>query len=402
MPLYSYSRIGCFENCPRQYKFKYIEKPPIEKVTGIEAFMGNMVHKALEKCFQMVMSERIPDEEELIAIYKREWSESVPENLRIVKADLTEEDFFHIGEKALRRFHKRYHPFDGEITFGLEKKVIFSLDDEGLYKMQGYIDRLTRDNSGRLRIQDYKTSGRLPTQEEADSDNQLALYQMAVDKMWPDNNGIELVWHYLKFDTSLISCRSSEQLSALRTEYIKKIKRIEKAAELNDFPVNETNLCDWCEYNLICPAKVDINAVNEKTQTELLFSDVEKQKILVDEYIANEAKIKILSAEQKLVKQKLLELGREGQDIKISGSGDKGVLISVRKTEKLPTKSAAPKKFEIINDMICDGGMYEECSSLDMRKVQTAYDNFDFSEDIQKKLAGFTEISIKPSIKIKS
>jgi putative RecB family exonuclease len=401
VPLYSYSRIGCFENCPRQYKFKYIEKPLIDKVTGVEAFMGTMVHKALEKCFQMVMSARVPDEEELIAIYKSGWSASVPDNLRIVKSELKEEDYFRKGEKALRRFHRRYFPYDDEITFGLEKKVIFSLDDEGLYKMQGYIDRLSRDSSGRLRIEDYKTGGHLPTQEEIDSDNQLALYQVAVDKMWPDNNGIELVWHYMQFDSSLVSHRSSEQLNVLCREYIKKIKQIERATGLNDFPVNESHLCDWCEYNLICPAKVDINSEDEKTQTELSFSDVEKQKILVDEYIANETNINNLGAEQKLIKEKLLALGREGQDIYIAGNEDKGVLISVRKSEKLPTKSADLKRFEIINAVIYEGGMYEKYSSLDIRKVQKAFDNFDFPEDIQKILAGLTEFSIKPSIKIK-
>ncbi|MEE9442863.1 MAG: PD-(D/E)XK nuclease family protein [candidate division Zixibacteria bacterium] len=401
MPVYSYSRIGCFENCPRQYKFKYIEKPPIEKVTGIEAFMGTMVHETLEKCYRMVMSERVPDEEELIAIYKRGWSESIPDNLRIVDSELTGDDYCRMGEKALRRFHQRHFPFDDELTIGLEKNIIFSLDEEGRFKMQGYIDRLSRDSSGRLRVQDYKTGGRLPTQEEIESDTQLALYQVAVDEMWPDNNGIELVWHYVRFDTSLVSHRSSEELDNLCLEYIKKIKRIEKAVGLDDFPVNETRLCDWCEYNSICPAKVDINSKDGEMQTELSLSGAENQKKSVDQYISNEARIKSLSEDQKRLKEKLLELGHEGRDIYIDGSGDKGVLISIRKTEKLPTKSADSRKFGIINDVIYDRGLYDKYSLLDIRKVQKAFDNFDFPEEVQERLAELTEKTTKASIKIK-
>ncbi|MFH1699161.1 MAG: PD-(D/E)XK nuclease family protein [Candidatus Zixiibacteriota bacterium] len=401
MPVYSYSRIGCFENCPRQYKFKYIEKPPIEKVTGIEAFMGTMVHDALEKCYLMAMSERILDEEELITTYKKGWSDSKPDNLRIVNSDITEDEFIRVGEKALRLYHQKHFPFDDELTIGLEKMIVFSLDDENQYKMQGFIDRLSRDGSGRLRIQDYKTSGRLPTQEEVDSDRQLALYQVAVDKMWPDNNGIELVWHYLRFDTSLVSYRSSDALDNVCREYIKKIKKIEKAVVLDDFPVNESRLCDWCEYNSICPAKVDINILSEKKQTELAFLGAEAQKILVDDYIAYEVGIKDLLEKQNRIKEKLLELGKEGRDIYIRGSGGNGVLISVRKSEKLPTKSSDSGKFKAISEVINDAGILENYSSLDIRKVQRAFDNFDFPDSVQKRLAEFIEATVRGSIKIK-
>jgi len=47
MPVYSHSRIGTFENCPRQYKLKYIDRIQLpEGKTGVEAFLGSRVHEA--------------------------------------------------------------------------------------------------------------------------------------------------------------------------------------------------------------------------------------------------------------------------------------------------------------------------------------------------------------------
>jgi hypothetical protein len=48
---FSNSKIGTFETCPRQYKFEYIEKASVEKPIGVELFLGNAVHRVLEKLY---------------------------------------------------------------------------------------------------------------------------------------------------------------------------------------------------------------------------------------------------------------------------------------------------------------------------------------------------------------
>jgi len=49
MRIHSHSSLGSFENCPRQYWYQYIGKPPVERVDTIEAFLGTCVHETLEK-----------------------------------------------------------------------------------------------------------------------------------------------------------------------------------------------------------------------------------------------------------------------------------------------------------------------------------------------------------------
>ena len=51
--IYSHSSLGSFENCPRQYWYQYIGKPPVERVDTIEAFLGTRVHKTLEALYNL-------------------------------------------------------------------------------------------------------------------------------------------------------------------------------------------------------------------------------------------------------------------------------------------------------------------------------------------------------------
>ena len=50
MRAYSHSKLATYENCPQQYKLKYIDRIELpEAGEGIEAFLGSRVHETLEK-----------------------------------------------------------------------------------------------------------------------------------------------------------------------------------------------------------------------------------------------------------------------------------------------------------------------------------------------------------------
>jgi RecB family exonuclease len=400
MPLYSYSRIGCFETCPRQYKFRYIEKPDIVKPEGVEAFLGKMVHEALEKCYKLVRHEKVLSAEELIVLFKRLWDEKLPDNLKIVREEMTLEDYFKIGKKSLEMYHARYAPFDQELTIGLEQRLNFSLDPEGKYKMTGFIDRLSRDGGGRLRIQDYKTSGNLPTQQQIDADNQLALYQIAVEEMWPDNNGIELVWHYTQFDTTLVSHRDRDQLEELRQTYIDKIKTIERSVELGNFETNETSLCDWCEYYELCPAKGG-SGVPATEQTTISITSEEEQKQLVDEYVELNADKKKLEKRLGEIKDALIQCGDTGTSKFLDGTGDMGVLVTIKNIAKLPTKSSDEATYNKIRQVVEKAGFYPQYSALDVRSLQKDLTDGKLIAELDAELRKFEEPATQSTVRTK-
>jgi len=93
--------------------------------------------------------------------------------------------------------------------------------------MIGYIDRLSKTPDGIIQIHDFKTSANLPSQNDADTDRQLALYQLGIQQKWPDYNTIHLIWHYLAFDMELVSSRSPEAINELAWNTIKLIDEIE-------------------------------------------------------------------------------------------------------------------------------------------------------------------------------
>jgi len=250
---YSPSRISTYESCPRQYKYRYIDRIPREE-ESIEAFLGSRVHEALNKLYRDLQLGKPLSLPDLLDYYEWDWGRRWHDQVKIVKQDFSIEYYKGIGGRCLVNYYQAHKPFDRGQTLGLEHKVTSSLDQAGRYRIQGYVDRLVRVRPGHYEVHDYKTSGRLPAQDQIDGDRQLALYQLGVVGMWPDAEEIELVWHYLAFGKELRSRRTPEALERLKTATIALIDRIEADTE---FTPIKSRLCQWCAYLSICPIWTD-------------------------------------------------------------------------------------------------------------------------------------------------
>ena len=249
MPTYSHSRLSSFEKCRLQYRYRYIDRIRRD-VQGIEAFMGNRVHDVLEKLYRDLQMERTPPLEELKALYHRDWERLYGDRIRIVKTEYTADHYRKVGERCITDFYGTYHPFRDGVTLGLEEKVGIPLDEAGRYRLEGYVDRIVRVEPGIYEVHDYKTGNSLPSAEDLLTDRQLPLYQMGVQRKFPDAKDVRLVWHYLAFNQELRSARSPDALEGLRARTLDLIRRIESTQE---FPPTESALCRWCEYQEICP-----------------------------------------------------------------------------------------------------------------------------------------------------
>ena len=250
MPLYSHSRLSTYEKCPLQYRYRYLDK--IKRDTqSIEAFLGNRVHETLEKLYRELLASRTPSLDELLAQYHKSWDGRFSDKITIVKTEFGPDHYRDIGVACLTKFYRSQHPFDDGTTLGLEERVTLALDAEGRYQLQGYIDRLVRQEGGVLEIHDYKTSsGRPPSESDLRKDRQLTIYRMAVAKRFPEAREIRLVWHYLVSGQTFRSDRTPEEIERQRRQMIGLIDTIEAAKE---FPAKVSALCDWCEYRAICP-----------------------------------------------------------------------------------------------------------------------------------------------------
>lgn len=291
MPTYSHTQLSTYETCPHKYKLAYIDKIETKR-EGIEAFMGSRVHDALEKLYLDLMRvNKLNPLEALLEFYHEQWDRNWSEAVQITRKGYEPSDYRRRGEKCIRDYYRRYYPFDQGVTVGLEDYISFPLDEERGYWIHGYVDRLTLVGETILEIHDYKTAARLPTQEEIHSDRQLAFYEMGVRNRWENIQEVRLVWHYLAFDMEFRSSKTEEKLNAICQETMALIAKIE--TDMSFLP-RESPLCDWCDYQGLCPKRKHLVALEDLTPNQYL---LEEGVTLVNRYAELTEKKRLLNEE---------------------------------------------------------------------------------------------------------
>ncbi|MFH0977695.1 MAG: PD-(D/E)XK nuclease family protein [Candidatus Woesearchaeota archaeon] len=388
MPTYSNSRLGTYEQCPLKYKFSYIDELETEFENTVEAFLGSMVHQALEKLHKDAKFEKVLEKEELLDFYNNEWQKSWDEKIIIVREEYSRENYRQMGERYLSDYHKRYYPFNQTRTIGLETQDTVELT-EG-YRIHVRMDRLSV-NDNTYEIHDYKTSSRLPKQEDLDEDRQLAIYAYGVKKMYPDAENIRLVWHFLAFDKEMVSYRTEEQLADLRTEIMELITKIESCTE---FKPSESALCDWCEFQPQCPRFKHLFKIEELEETQYLKdSGVE----LVNKYSQAIAEKNQKEEEAEKLKEAIVAYcKREGIQV-VYGTSQKASISSY-------PRLSFPKKFDDDRDDFVETikklGLSEQLSTVDTYELAKMINNRDLPDELVKLLGRFIKRDENTTIRL--
>lgn len=249
---YSHSKLSTFEQCPAKFKYRYLDKVPVEFEKTIESFFGEIIHKTLEWLYSQVKEKKIPSLDATIEHYANVWEEEFSKEKLKLKEKGEEKNFFEKGVKILIEYYTSNHPFE-DVTIEVEKEILFPLDKEGRYYLWGFIDRLAYNPSTKqYEIHDYKTANSLPNKERIERDRQLSLYSLAIREMLEKEQEMLLVWHYLIYNKTITSRRTEEELTKLVKETLNLIEKIENTKE---FPKNKSPLCNWCEYKNFCESK---------------------------------------------------------------------------------------------------------------------------------------------------
>ena len=364
--IFSHSRLKTFENCPRKFAFQYIEKPDIERRDSVEAFMGTAVHNTLENLYKSIMMERVPKWEETRDFYEDFWAKNWRDDILIVHKQFSADDYRNVGRRCLQDYFVAHFPFAEGRVLALEERILVDLDGTGKYKLQGFIDRLQQQEDGTIEIHDYKTSRRLPSQEEINRERQLALYQIGIEERWPDTKAVTLIWHYMRSNRTLVSKRSPASLEDLKRDTIELIDTIGYATERNEFPPHETMLCDWCEFYPICPAKRHIVATSEMTKEQF---DRDDGVRLADEFVAAKQVAEEASAAVDEARKRLVAFTDQEKLTRVVGHSF-SVSVSRRKDVSLPA-SKTPQRLEL-EAIVKASGKWEEVSDLSRYKLPKA------------------------------
>ena len=255
---FSHSGLSSYEKCPAQFRIRYIDRVG-KQDEGIEAFMGKRVHEALEFLYNEILTGQVPILDTVLDKYDTLWTEHWHDRIAIVKREISIDQTRRIGVMCLARYYRNQHPFETPVIHN-ELDMKFSINPDGTYKIRGIVDRVDRFADGHYEIHDYKTSGRAMSQNEANKDRQLALYQIGLTKIFPDVQAVKLVWHFLRQGIRREVVKSAADLDKLIDKIkalINTIRKKEKSG--GQFKPKESILCNWCYYWEECPAKKGSN-----------------------------------------------------------------------------------------------------------------------------------------------
>jgi putative RecB family exonuclease len=398
--IYSISRIGTFEDCRLRYKYQYVDHLKADKET-IEAFMGSRAHEALAELYGFVKNGVIKPREWLLARYDDLWDKNLTAAIKVVRSDYAEDDYRRKGRKCLDDYYGEYAPFDQAKVVATEKEISFELKDgNDKISFRGIIDRLDWNPKEKIyEIHDYKTSGSLPTQADADTDDQLGLYHIGVRSLWPDIDRVKLIWHYLLFNKRIESSRTPEKLAELEKAMILKVKEIEACA---DFPPKRSALCDWCGFQDICPEWKHPEAMKKLPENEYL---KDEGVVLVARYAELEEKkkelkkeIEGLEAEEAKVEEAAFVFAKRNGVRVIDGQGFQ-LTVSEKEETCAPMKKEDEAKWTALRELLISEGKYQDVSTVNNNMLNARLRTW--GKDFYEKVKAFLITRVTKSVYLK-
>ena len=248
----SFSLLETYKNCPLKFKYQQLDK--IKTPKNIEAVFGNAIHSSLKKLFER--TPLFPSLDEVIDHFQNNFAEKV-ESLNLEPDTIAA--YTKEGITLLKNFYKKNPPWNFNVV-ELESRFSVILEDpenKETHILAGIIDRIDKhEENGAYEIIDYKTSKRMPSQDDTDKNLQLSIYNLGLLKKWPhlDPEKIKLSLYFLKHGEKAETKRTKEDLENTKTEILKTIREIEDLIKKEkEFIPTPSGLCDWCGYQKMCP-----------------------------------------------------------------------------------------------------------------------------------------------------
>ena len=255
LPVFSYSKMEVFKNCPLQYRYKYIEKK-YSQDTSIALELGSLCHYVLEQKGKMIVSGETVDYEKLNDILMNgvtETDEKTKEEL--LGVNQLKRKYFEVWHEAdtasgasydekIKLFDKVLHDemeeTDWKPTY-FEKPFEFVWDNKVILK--GFIDRIdTKD--GQYRTVDYKTSKKVYEQSKLATSLQFGVYALAILNEF-GVLPIESEYRFILIDDKQYALTKGWENRLIKA-MDKVFGDIEASEKKSVFVPKPSPLCHWC------------------------------------------------------------------------------------------------------------------------------------------------------------
>jgi putative RecB family exonuclease len=241
------SRVSSFQDCALAFRFSAIDHLP--EPSSLPAVRGTLVHAALERLFALEPAERTPERATTCLAEAHAALQDDPEYLGLELDDEHDELLRMRSQELLDNYFRLEDPT--QITpIGIELRLAAPLGD---LELRGIIDRLELDADGGLVVTDYKTGAAPRQQYEQGRLGGVHFYSFLCEELFGVRpSKVQLL--YLGDPVAIVAEPSDQASRGLRRKLTAIWSAIERSCEREDFRPRPSKLCDWCAFQIHCPA----------------------------------------------------------------------------------------------------------------------------------------------------
>lgn len=253
----SKSQLTTYLQCPRKYKFQYVEGRPWEFLPSALLF-GRAIHEAIALFYVQLKEEgKTPSSEELINRFHSSWEEGAANELVRYTAKENEEDLRQTGEKILKLFREKAQP---RRILGVEMPFTVDLvhPDTGEIsdvKLIGYLDLVEEDDDGHPIVVETKTAAKKYSDRQGNSQLNGFTYAYALKQMGLVSAEDSLLFRYdilTKTKTPAFQQIFFVRDSSDDHRFLRQIHEVLHAIENEVFFANYGWWCDGCPFQTAC------------------------------------------------------------------------------------------------------------------------------------------------------
>ncbi|MBU0983621.1 MAG: PD-(D/E)XK nuclease family protein [candidate division Zixibacteria bacterium] len=361
---YSHSALNSFRSCPRQYRFRYVDRIEIPKRITADAYLGAAVHRQLELVYKWSADGKLYPLDKALAAFMAEWDKPDRQLIEVTAEHVTVDDYIENGRKMIEKFYRHYEPFSQGTLLGAELNVNFTLPDTPI-QFNARIDRLLKYDDGVVEICDYKTGQRMPLGVKDPAFYlQMGLYHIAIQTIYPQFETIELAQYFLRQDEVIRHRMRPDEVDEMTEQLRQSVLETAHAERLDDFPTREGRICSFCDYEHLCPAKrhrriLETEAGKDAPEK----ATMETAETLANRFIELHGKYKELEAELNAMKEDIKQTAADLSLDKLSGK-DADVTVRCSLKERFPTKTKDLEKYTALSQLARQWQL-DTCFTLD-------------------------------------